>query len=180
MQTRLAERAEVVARTVISQQAFYQSELCTANQKQLLETMVGAAIWYFPQSDELWTGAISSEALTALAEADRPKAVKLTKDHHYPRKVAAAELFALDWSAITDGAAVVLDRYLTAYGKFNYVLPEENKRLVKFQKTHLFVSPQHAYQQAGIRLIELSRPLLKAIVAGDRELAELALSGEID
>jgi len=74
----------------------------------------------------------------------------------------------------------VLDRYLTAYGKFNYVLPEENKRLVKFQKTHLFVSPQHAYQQAGIRLIELSRPLLKAIVAGDRELAELALSGEID
>jgi len=61
VQTSLAERAEVVARTVISQQAFYQSELCTANQKQLLETMVGAAIWYFPQSDELWTGAISSE-----------------------------------------------------------------------------------------------------------------------
>jgi hypothetical protein len=41
------------------------------------------------------------------------------------------------------------------------------------------VSPEQAYQQAGIELHQLSRPLLKAILAGERELAELALSGAI-
>ena len=177
---RLAERADVVARTVISQQPFYRSELCRPNQRQLLETMIGAAIWYFPQSDDLWTGCLSIEALRALAESTSPKTVKLTKDHHYPRKVAAAELFAMDWSAVTDPAAEVLERYLQAYGQFNYVLPEENKRLVKYQKTHSFVSPEQAYQQAGIDLHRLSRPLLKAILAGDQELAQLELSGAID
>ena len=176
---RLAERAEVVARTVISQQPFFQSELCSDNQRQLLETMVGAAIWYFPQSDDLWTGAISVEALTALAQSSRPKSVKLTKDHHYPRKVAAAELFAIDWSAVSDPGAEVLRRYLEGYGQFNYVLPEENKRLVKYQKTSHFVSPDQAYSQAGIELRTLSRPLLKAIRSGETELASGVLSGDV-
>ena len=128
---RLLERADVVARTVMSQQAFYQSHQCSPNQRQLLETMVGAAIWYFPQSDELWTGMISVDALQAFVGTTGSKAVKLTKDHHYPRKVAAAELFSLNWATINDPAEEVLGRYLDCYGKFNLVLPEENKRLVK-------------------------------------------------
>ena len=177
---RLKERADVVARTVLSQLEFYQSEQCTANQRQLLETMVGAAIWYLPQSDELWTGGISVEALQALAASSQPKKVKLTKDHRYPRKVAAAELFALNWSAIDDPSEEVLNRYLGCYGQYNLVLPDENKRLVKYQKTQSFVSPEQAYQQAGIQLKQLSRPLLKAIQAGETELAELVLSGDID
>jgi hypothetical protein len=178
---RLQERADVVARTVISQQGFYQSDQCSPNQRQLLETMVGAAIWYFPQSAEsLWTGLISVGALTALAESDNPKTVKLTKDHHYPRKVAASELFALDWSEIGDPAAEVLRRYLHCYGRFNYVLPDENKRLVKYQKTHSFVSPEHSYALAGIELVRLSLPLLKEIQSGDSQLASMLLAGEID
>ena len=177
---RLLERAEVVARTVISQQPFYASAACTANQRQLLETMVGAALWYLPQSEDLWTGFLSSAALQALAAAPEPKAVKLTKDHHYPRKVAAAELFAIDWQQLPDAAHEACSRYLQVYGRFNYVLPEENKRLVKYQKTHSFVSPEMAYQQAGIGLHRLSRPLPKAILAGDQEFAQPALSGAIN
>jgi hypothetical protein len=177
---RLSERADVVARTVLSQQAFYQSEQCSPNQRQLLETMVGAAIWYFPQSEELWTGSISVEALEAMATSQKPKAVKLTKDHHYPRKVAAAELFALNWTEVDDPAAEMLQRYLNCYGQFNYVLPEENKRLVKYQKTHTFISPADAYEQAGIGLKQLSRPLLNAIRAGEHQLASLVLTGDID
>ena len=177
---RLLERAEVVARTVISQQPFYASAACTDNQRQLLETMVGAALWYLPQADDLWTGCLSAAALQALAAAAKPKSVKLTKDHHYPRKVAAAELFAIQWRELGDPAQEVCNRYLQVYGRFNYVLPEENKRLVKYQKTHSFVSPEQAYQQAGIDLHRLSRPLLKAILAGDQELAQLALTGAID
>ena len=177
---RLLERADVVARTVASQQPFYQSNQCSSNQKQLLETMVGAAIWYFPQSDDLWTGAISVTALETFAASSGPKAVKLTKDHQYPRKVAAAELFSLDWAAIQDPAEEVLNRYLGCYGQFNLVLPEENKRLVKYQKTHSFVSPENAYAQAGIQLKQLSKTLLKAIQAGETELAALVLAGDID
>lgn len=177
---RLSERADVVARTVLSQQAFYQSEQCSPNQRQLLETMVGAAIWYFPQSEDLWTGSISVGALKALATSQKPKAVKLTKDHHYPRKVAAAELFALNWTEVDDPAAEMLQRYLNCYGQFNYVLPEENKRLVKYQKTHTFISPEVAYEQAGIGLKQLSRPLLNAIRAGEHQLASLVLTGDID
>ena len=89
----LLDRAEVLARTVISQQSFYQSPDCSDKQRQLLETMVGAAIWYLPQGEDLWTGCISLQALSQLANADKPKSVKLTKDHHFPRKVAAAELW---------------------------------------------------------------------------------------
>lgn len=142
--------------------------------------MVGAAIWYFPQSDELWTGMISVDALRAFMGTAGSKVVKLTKDHHYPRKVAAAELFSLNWASINDPAEEVLRRYLDCYGKFNLVLPEENKRLVKHQKTHSFVSPEHAYGQAGIELKQLSRPLLKAIKAGETELAALVLAGDMD
>ena len=177
---RLQERADVVARTVISQQAFYRSDQCSPNQRQLLETMVGAAIWYFPQSDELWTGMISVDALKAFVGTAGSKAVKLTKDHHYPRKVAASELFALDWSLIDDPAAEVLQRYLNRYGRFNYVLPEENKRLVKYQKTRTFVSPEHSYASAGIELIRLSLPLLKEIQSGDVQLALMLLAGDVD
>ena len=177
---RLQERADVVARSVMSQQAFYQADQCSPNQRQLLETMVGAAIWYFPQSDELWTGMISVDALKAFVGTAGSKAVKLTKDHHYPRKVAAAELFSLKWATIDDPAEEVLRRYLDCYGQFNLVLPEENKRLVKHQKTQSFVSPADAYAKAGIELKPLSRPLLKAIQAGETELAELVLSGDID
>ena len=177
---RLLERADVVARTVISQQAFYQSDQCSPNQRQLLETMVGAAIWYFPQSDELWTGMISLDALRAFAGTSEPKAVKITKDHHYPRKVAASELLALDWTTIANPAAEVLERYLNRYGRFNLVLPEENKRLVKYQKTRSFVSPDHSYASAKIELIELSLPLLKEIQSGDAQLASMLLAGEVD
>ena len=177
---RLLERADVVARTVLSQQAFYQSHQCSPNQRQLLETMVGAAIWYFPQTDDLWTRMISVDALRAFVHTSRSTEVKLTKDHHYPRKVAASELFALDWSLIDNPAAEVLQRYLNRYGQFNYVLPEENKRLVKYQKTHSFKSPDCSYASAGIKLIQLSLPLFKEICSGDAELASLLLAGKVE
>jgi hypothetical protein len=173
----LLDRAEVLARTVISQQLFYQSSDCSDKQRQLLETMVGAAIWYLPQGEDLWTGCISLQALSQLANAEKPKSVKLTKDHHFPRKVAAAELFQLDWTKIDDPALEVTQRYLNQYGCFNYVLPEENKKLCKYQRAHCFVSPKDSYLQAGIQLRKLSMTLLKAIRKGDRDSAAFVLSG---
>ena len=46
---KILDKAEVIARTVMSQQSFYLSKDCNENHRQLLETMIGAAIWYLPQ-----------------------------------------------------------------------------------------------------------------------------------
>ena len=97
-ENKILDKAYVIAKTVMSHQDFYLSEDCNANHKQLLETMIGAAIWYLPQVKELWTGDISIGALKKFFESDNPKKIKLTKDHHYPRKFSAAELFKLNWS----------------------------------------------------------------------------------
>jgi len=168
---KLRERAAVIANTVISQQDFYSSPDCSYNQKQLLETMVGAALWYLPQSNELWTGCISVGAVKEFVNSSEPKSVKLTKDHHYPRKVSAAELFSLDWRKIENPVAEVHNRYVERYGQYNYVLPLENKKLVKYQKTNTFISPEESYRQAGIKLLHLTAEQLSDLRTGNRYLA---------
>ena len=178
-ENKILDKAEVIARTVMTQQSFYFSENCNKNHQQLLETMVGAAIWYLPQSQELWTGDISIKALTKLSNSDAPKKITLTKDHHYPRKIAAAELFKLDWSTFLSPAEEVLKRYKIIYGRFNLVLPEENKYLVQYQKGKFFVSPEDSYRKAGISLIKISQEQLNKIKNGDRKIAELALSNHL-
>ena len=44
LNNKILDKAEVIARTVMSQQSFYFSKDCNRNHRQLLETMVGAAI----------------------------------------------------------------------------------------------------------------------------------------
>ena len=176
---RILDKADVIARTVMSQQEFYFSKGCNSNHKQLLETMVGAAIWYLPQGKDLWTGDISIDALKKLFESEEPQKITLTKDHHYPRKVAAAELFKLDWSTFLSPAEEVLKRYQNIYGRYNLVLPEENKRLVKYQKGIIFTSPEDSYRKAGINLRNITEQQLNQIKKGDRHLTELVISNNI-
>ena len=160
---KIIDKAEIIANTIISQQDFYLSEKCNENHKQLLETMVGAAIWYLPQGIELWTEQISFKAFEKLLSAKKAKDVKLTKDHQFPRKIAASELFKIKWEKVEDPKAEVLRLYRTKYGLFNYVLPDENKRLVKYQKAKIFKSPEDSYNKAGIKLKKLSIKEFKSI-----------------
>ncbi len=177
--SKILNKADVIARTVISQQEFYFSKDCNENHKQLLETMIGAAIWYLPQGKELWTGEISIYALKKLFESHEPHKITLTKDHHYPRKVAAAELFKLDWSTFLSPAEEVLKRYQNIYGRYNLVLPEENKRLVKYQKGIIFTSPEDSYRKAGIYLRNITEEQLTKIKKGDRNLTELIITNNL-
>tara|TARA_B100000886_G_scaffold168192_1_gene115063 strand:+ start:134 stop:700 length:567 start_codon:yes stop_codon:yes gene_type:complete len=176
---KILDKADVIARTVMSQQDFYFSKDCNENHKQLLETMIGAAIWYLPQGKELWTGDISIDSLKRIFESDEPNKITLTKDHHYPRKVAAAELFKLEWSTFLSPAEEVLQRYQNIYGRYNLVLPEENKRLVKYQKGIIFRGPEDSYLKAGINLRNVSEEQLTQIKKGDRNLYKLLISNEI-
>ena len=178
-ENKILDTAYVIANTIMSHQDFYLYEDCNANHKQLLETIIEAAIWYLHQVKELWTGDISIGALKKIFESDNPKKIKLTKDHHYPRKFSAAELFKLNWSTFSNPAEEVLHRYQNIYCRFNFVLPEENKSLVKYQKGYVFRIPEDSYRKAGIYLRNISEEQLTQIKKGDRNLAELLIYNEI-
>ena len=94
----MLDKEEVIARTVISQQPFYLSYECNDNHGQLLEKMIGTAIWYLSKGMDLQTGNISIDALNKLSLSQ--KISSLTKDHNYLRKVAAAELFKINQKEI--------------------------------------------------------------------------------
>ena len=56
---------------------------------------------------------------------------------------------------------------------------KENKSLVKYQKGHVFRSPEDSYRKADIYLRNISEEQLTQIKKGDRNLAELLISNEI-
>lgn len=166
-ETRLAEACDVLAQTVIAMQPLYRTDRTSDYQRGKLETMVGAALWYLPQlSAQLWTGRISIEALRALRDRTN---LAPTHDHQWPRKVAARELFGLDWDAIDDPIAEIMQRYRTRYGRFNLVLPAENRRLAPFQRSAVFTTPEQAYEAASVRLITTTLSL-KEVLSGDSAL----------
>ena len=58
---RLEEQCAVVAALLVAMRTVY--EAARARQRALLETIVGAAIWYMPKPSRAWTGRISVGAL---------------------------------------------------------------------------------------------------------------------
>jgi hypothetical protein len=148
MSAKLTERCEVLARIVRALKPIYSGSL-TPTQKDLIETMIGAAIWYLPQSTDLWTGKISVEAIKAQQSGG-----KVCKDHNYPRKIAGRELLAMSDEELNGG--VILRQYTSKYGVFNKVTPAENKTLMKYQRGDRFTSPEDAYRLAGVELVDLN------------------------
>ena len=68
-----------------------------------------------------------------------------------------------------------MQRYQNIYGRYNLVLPEENKRLVKYQKGIIFTNPEDSYRKAGINLRNITEEQLNQIKKGDRNLTELVI-----
>jgi len=138
----------VLAEVVRAIKPIYNSPHATHNQRQLLETMIGAAIWYLPQPNKLWTGKLSLKAAEAL-NAKKP----VTKDHEYPRKVAARELLSKLPSELT--AEVIYALYCEKFGRFNLITREENRKLMQYQRVENFVNTETSYEKAGIRLVDV-------------------------
>ena len=136
-------------------------------QQALLETMIGATIWYIPKPLDAWTGRISRKALEALHPDTNGGKNRLSEEHVYPRKVAAQML--LQDSNLT---AQTMDRiFREEYGRLHYITPEENKAVIRFQRSDVFSTPQEAYLRAGIELIDVERSDLRAIKKRDSEVA---------
>ncbi len=128
-QAKLRERCELLADVVESVGSLYHSRTVTEDQRGYLETMIGAALWYLPVPKECWTRKISVEAIKVHHPASEVQEPKLTADHEYPRKIAAADLLTRYASEHVNLKDELLPLYVNKYGRFNYITPHENRSL---------------------------------------------------
>ncbi|MDA0349820.1 MAG: hypothetical protein O3C43_22360 [Verrucomicrobia bacterium] len=137
-------------------------------QQALLETMIGAAIWYIPKPVDAWTGRISKKALAELHPDSGIMKVRLSEEHVYPRKIAAKRLIQNNDLTAKGMESIFREEY----GRLHYITPEENKAAIRFQRSDVFSTPEEVYRQAGIELVSVERTDLRAIKKRDRDTIE--------
>ncbi len=174
---KLRQRCTVLIEIAKSLGILYRDVNAPTTQKHYIETILGAALWYLPTSRELWTGDISLQALRDFHPDSGIAKPKLTEDHVFPRKVSAVELMKRSWDD-QDQPEMMLELYLKRYGLYNYVTPLENKRLVKYQKTHVFKAPADSYQLANVRLIRISLSDLELVKKRNGKAIEACINAQ--
>jgi hypothetical protein len=166
-EAKLRERCELLADVVESVVDLYHNKTTTEDQKGYLETIIGAALWYLPVPKECWTEKISVEAIRAYHPDSGVQEPKLTADHEYPRKIAAADLLTQHVGENAELKGELLPLYVNKYGRFNYITPHENRSLMRHQRRAAFEDPAAAYRNANIRLVTVSRAELTGIKTRD-------------
>ena len=137
-------------------------------QKALIETMIGAAIWYIPKSPDAWTGYISLGALKSFHPDSGTEKPKFSEEHVYPRKVAARIL-------LQDGAldgSMMAKVFREKYGQLHYITPDENKSVQPHQRAGVFNTPEDTYVKASITLIQVDRQHLRQIKKRDQNIID--------
>ena len=176
-EAKLRERCELLADVVRSLGDLYHDKDTTEDQKRYLETIIGAALWYLPVPKECWTGKISVEAIRDHHPESGVQGPKLTADHEYPRKIAAADLLARHAGGKGDLRDELLPLYVTKYGRFNYITPHENRSLMRHQRRDAFKDPSTAYKNANISLVTVTRAELTGIKSRDISIIGEVLKG---
>lgn len=171
---KLFKRCEAQISLIQGVQDFYRGNEISSDQKRHLETTLGAGLWYI-KSSGIWSGRISRAAIESYHPKSGENKPRLTADHEFPRKLAAAEILGRDWSEIENPAVELLGLFLDRYGLVNYVTPKENKRLSKFQRAGTFTNSADAYTQAAVNLIEASESQLASIKKRDGRAIETLL-----
>ena len=98
----------------------------SVEEQAYLETVVGAAVFYLPQSVDHFGGYISLACLQGCLEDERR-----VKDHIYPRKRAGRHLLTTSFTA-----AELHDLYHNELARFMYLTPSENSKMVNFYESH--------------------------------------------
>jgi hypothetical protein len=175
---KLRQRCDVLVQVAKQLGAIYDNPDATKTQRDYIETILGAALWYLPTSKELWTGRISVQALADFHPDSGIATPRLTEDHEFPRKVSAVELLRCAWED-PDPSGAMVELYLQKYGRYNYITPKEKKALVIFQKGHVFTEPAAAYSKAGVELVDVSLCELKLIKKRDRATVEVCTARRV-
>jgi hypothetical protein len=168
-EVKLREQCDAVASMIVAMRPVY--EAASPSQRALLETIVGAAIWYIPKPVLAWTGQISRGALQAFHPESGNSRPRLSEEHVYPRKVAARLLLS-DMSLTGESMA---HQFKEKYGRVHLITSEENKAVQRHQRVGVFISPDEAYKLAGITLVQLPEDALRKIKKRDRETIEYFL-----
>ena len=125
-------------------------------QRTLIETMIGAALWYIPKSEGAWTGFVSVGVLESFhPDSGNPKP-KISEEHVYPRKQAAKQLLKM---ANLD-KEMLRRSYREKYGKLHLITPEENKK-VQHEKFYLTEKNDERYRASNISFRKISKADLK-------------------
>jgi hypothetical protein len=171
----LKERCDVLVGII--EGASLQYARLSRGQKDYLETIIGAAVFYLPTPIELWTGKVSVGLLKSYhPDSGVTKPKQPTKDHEYPRKIAAAELLSkVRWHELTDKTTRLMTEYRTRFGRYHYMTSKENHTLKWLLKNDGFTTPQDGYDKAKIVLVAVSREEWLAIKKRDRTVIERCL-----
>jgi hypothetical protein len=148
----LIERCIALEKLIEAIKPFYSAESTSENQKALLETIVGAAIWYFPHGKNYWNNKVSKSAIEQFKQ--NPTA-SLTRDHIYPRKASGKKLLTENLGLNGEGFNLFC-LYQNELAAYVLVTPQENRRLIKIQKSHKYGDWEEAYKKAEIDLIDFS------------------------
>ena len=141
---RVKNKCHALLKSVIGIQKFHKTT--NEDNQRFIDTTIGAAIWYLLKNNQiLFTGKISKDAI---GKGER------SEDHLYPRKIAVQEILATKWEDENDPVETLSNLYIQKYGRFNCVSKLENKRLIQFQKSEVFVDPETAYENAAVQLVD--------------------------
>ncbi len=150
--TRLQQKTCVLSEVILLTQKLYADGGLNESQKGLMETLIGAGIWYLPSSKQLYSGYISKKAYESVMRD--PLNTKLVEEHAFPRKVAGQYLYSQAIAGLLSTKDKTLEKlYLEKFGRYNLVLKSENDKLKQFQKKGEFINEETAYLKAGIELV---------------------------
>ena len=118
------------------------------DQRNLVARMIGNSIF---DMRVLWSGFESEELIRRRANGEK---IKRCPEHFFPRQVAGKRI--VDHVCRFKGISInKLREYLEVFCQVHYTTSEENVSLKPYQKTDTFISPEHSYQSAGIKLIKV-------------------------
>jgi hypothetical protein len=155
--TKLKKHCDALADVIVSIRPVFAK--VEPSQKALIETMIGAAIWYIPKPSNAWTGSISIVALKIFHPNSGVTKPKFSEERVYPRKVAARLLLEDEQ---LDGARMA-QLFREKYGRLHYITPDEKKSVQKFQRANVFTTPEEAYSKAGIIFVQVAKEDLRLI-----------------
>lgn len=172
-EAKLREQCEIMASLISAIRPIYSK--ASETQKALLETIIGAGLWYVPKATNAWTGKVSIGALGQFHPNSGNAAPRLSEEHVYPRKVAARQL--LEDLTLTNETMTSLFR--EKYGRVHLITSEENKLVQRHQRVGVFTTPEDAYRLAGIDFSDISPEQLRQVKKRDREVIEKLLSNVV-
>lgn len=178
----LTEKCKLLTDMLKATKELYHATTTNDEQRGLLETIIGAAIWYLPSHrNELYSGFASVALLKDICEKEL-KDIKWTEEHSFPRKIAGNRLYNEHIQKINIDAQFLKDLYLTQLGRFNIVTTFENNTLKRFSTVDNFVNDNLSYEAAGIKLVNFPLDLLSELssVKESNKKASKALSGTTD